>query len=144
MAIRLAVAHPNLVDRLVLVDGAGLLYGANLLGLTARALGPAPERTVEFRRMVLADTVRTNPFVVLQTARDMVRDDVAALLGRVAAPTLIVWGGRDRVVPVANAYALRDGIPGARLFVIPHAGHNPMFYHAGTFNRVVATFLAGG
>jgi pimeloyl-ACP methyl ester carboxylesterase len=143
MAIRLAASHPDIVDRLVLVDAAGLLYGASLVGLTARAFGPAPERTIEFRRMVFADAVRTNPLVVLQTARDMVRDDVAVLLGQVAAPTLIIWGGRDHVVPVANAYALRDGIPGARLFIIPHAGHNPMYHHAGTFNRVVAAFLAG-
>jgi pimeloyl-ACP methyl ester carboxylesterase len=60
----------------------------------------------------------------------------------VAAPTLIIWGGRDKVVPVANAYALREGIPHARLLVIPHAGHNPMYYHAGTFNRVALEFLA--
>jgi pimeloyl-ACP methyl ester carboxylesterase len=142
MAIRLAAARPEMVDRLVLVDAAGLLYGANLWALTARAIGPAPERTREFRRRVLVDSLRTNPVVVLQTARDMVRDNVAAVLDRVAAPTLIIWGGRDKVVPVANAYALREGIPHARLLVIPHAGHNPMYYHAGTFNRVALEFLA--
>lgn len=143
MAMRLAAMHPERVGRLVLVDAAGLLHGASLLGLTARALGPAPERTLEFRRIVVTDTLRTNPLVVLQTARDMVRDDLTDHLSRIVAPTLIVWGGRDHVVPVADAYALRDRIAGARLLVVPHAGHNPMYHHAGTFNRVVLDFLAG-
>lgn len=143
MAIRLAATHPERVDHLVLVDAAGLLHGVKLWRLTARAFGPTPERTREFRRLVIGDTLRTNPLVVLQTARDMVRDNVEAMLQRVQAPTLIVWGGRDKVVPVANGYALRAGIPGARLLVIPHAGHNPMYYHAGTFNRVVLDFLGG-
>lgn len=142
MAIRLAATYPALVDRLVLVDSAGLLDSANFWRLTARAFGPAPERTREFRRLVLHDSLRTNPLVVFQTAREMMRDHLAPLLGRVAAPTLIIWGGRDKVVPLASAYALRDGIPAARLFIIPHAGHNPMFYHAGTFNRLVLEFLA--
>jgi pimeloyl-ACP methyl ester carboxylesterase len=143
MAIRLAAEHPELVDRLVLVDAAGLLHGANLWWLTARALGPVPERTREFRRLVLASSLRTNPLVIFQTARELVRDDIADLLTKVAAPTLIVWGGRDPVVPVADAYVLRERIPNARLLVIPHAGHNPMYYHAGTFNRLVIEFLAG-
>jgi pimeloyl-ACP methyl ester carboxylesterase len=143
MAIRLAATHPERVRRLVLVDAAGLLHGTGLLDLTARAIGPAPERTLEFRRLVMADVLRTNPFVVLQTAREMVRDDLAHTLDRVATPTLIIWGGRDRVVPVDHAYVLRDRIAGSRLLVIPQAGHNPMYYHAGTFNRVVAEFLAG-
>jgi pimeloyl-ACP methyl ester carboxylesterase len=142
MAIRLAAVYPALVDRLVLVAAAGLLYGANLWGLTARAFGPVPERTREFRRLVIRDSLRTNPLVVFQTARELVHDDLTGLVRRVAAPTLIIWGGRDAVVPPANGYALRDAIPGARLFVIPHAGHNPMFYHAGTFNRLVLDFLA--
>jgi pimeloyl-ACP methyl ester carboxylesterase len=141
MSIRLAATYPERVNRLVLVDATGLPFGAGLLSLTRRAIMPAPERTREFRRMVLVSNWRTNPFVVFQTARDMVRDDVSPLLPRIQAPTLIIWGGRDPMVPVANAYALQAGIPDARLLVIPHAGHNPMYYHAGTFNRVVLDFF---
>jgi 3-oxoadipate enol-lactonase len=44
-------------------------------------------------------------------------------LKRVAAPTLVVHGSEDRIVPVANAQILADRIPGASLRVIDAAGH---------------------
>ena len=44
-------------------------------------------------------------------------------LRRVRAPTLVLHGGRDAMVPVANADLLADGIPGAELHVVHDAGH---------------------
>ena len=38
-------------------------------------------------------------------------------------PTLIVWGGRDRIIPVDHAYTTHELIPGSRLVVIDDAGH---------------------
>jgi len=42
---------------------------------------------------------------------------------RITAPTLLLWGASDGVVPVAYAEAYRQMIPGATLIVIPEAGH---------------------
>ena len=141
MAVQVAAAYPTRVGRLVLVNAAGVPPTTNLLGMTARALGPVPERTSEFRRLVMADFLRANPLMVLTTAREMLRYDVTGLLARVTAPTLIVWGARDHVLPVTNAAIFQAGIAGARLYAMPHAGHNPMYYHADEFNRVVTDFL---
>jgi 3-oxoadipate enol-lactonase len=44
-------------------------------------------------------------------------------LKRIDAPTLVVHGTQDRVVPVANAEILVEGIPGARLRILEGAGH---------------------
>ena len=49
--------------------------------------------------------------------------DAAARLGAVAAPTLVVHGEEDLMVPPANAHALADAIPGARLHLVPDAAH---------------------
>jgi pimeloyl-ACP methyl ester carboxylesterase len=46
-------------------------------------------------------------------------------LHRVRAPTLLVWGDQDRVVPPRHAEAFRERIPNARLELIPQAGHLP-------------------
>jgi pimeloyl-ACP methyl ester carboxylesterase len=46
-------------------------------------------------------------------------------LHRINVPTLLIWGADDGVVPVAYAEAYRALIPGARLVVIPNAGHLP-------------------
>ena len=143
IGIRLAAHAPERVNRLVLVDAAGLPLGASMLGMTRRVLTPAPDRTRPFLRIVVEDAIRANPLLVWRTAADLLRDDVSQLLDRVVSPTLIVWGERDQLVPVANAYILRERIKDARLLVLPGAGHNPMFHHPGTFNRAVLAFLAG-
>ena len=49
--------------------------------------------------------------------------DCGARLRQISAPTLVVHGREDRVIPVPNAEALADGIPGAQLRILDHAGH---------------------
>jgi pimeloyl-ACP methyl ester carboxylesterase len=57
-------------------------------------------------------------------------------------PSLIVWGERDRMIPVAhgrNAHAL---MPGSRFEVLPEAGHFPFNDQPGWFAEVLADFIA--
>ncbi len=50
-------------------------------------------------------------------------DAVIARVGQIRAPTIVVTGDRDRVVPPATAAALTEAIPGARRRVVTGAGH---------------------
>jgi pimeloyl-ACP methyl ester carboxylesterase len=50
-------------------------------------------------------------------------DEIEPLYGRITAPTLVIWGEADRWIPVARGADLADRIPGARLEVLPTAGH---------------------
>src|SRR3954462_167491 len=49
--------------------------------------------------------------------------DAAARLGDIAAPTLVVHGAEDRMVPPANGRALAARIAGSRLLELDHAAH---------------------
>jgi 3-oxoadipate enol-lactonase len=49
--------------------------------------------------------------------------DLTAKLGDIRRPTLILAGQDDQTTPVAQSELLRDRIPGAKLVVIPQAGH---------------------
>ncbi|HEY6006269.1 MAG TPA: alpha/beta fold hydrolase [Anaeromyxobacter sp.] len=49
--------------------------------------------------------------------------DVMARVGEIRAPTLVVCGSEDRLTPPKYAELLRDRIPGARLELVPGAGH---------------------
>ena len=50
-------------------------------------------------------------------------NDRLALAARL--PTLIVWGERDSIIPVAHGEAAHEAMPGSRLEVFPGAGHMP-------------------
>ncbi len=62
-------------------------------------------------------------------------------LPRINVPTLIVHGRDDTLVPPANARILADRIPGARVVLLPHAGHAPNTEVPRAFNRVLGAFL---
>ncbi|PVZ09371.1 alpha/beta fold hydrolase [Actinomycetospora cinnamomea] len=49
--------------------------------------------------------------------------DVVARLAEITVPVDVVWGAEDAWIPPSAADALRDAIPGARLHVVPAAGH---------------------
>lgn len=57
-------------------------------------------------------------------------------------PTLVVWGERDDIIPVAHAYAAHDAIPGSELCVLEHVGHFPHAEAPELFLEVLTDFLA--
>jgi pimeloyl-ACP methyl ester carboxylesterase len=63
--------------------------------------------------------------------------------GQIQAPTLIVWGEDDQLLPVQHAYSAHALIPGARLRVFPACGHAPNIEHAQAFNQDLLAFLRG-
>jgi len=70
--------------------------------------------------------------------------DRRADLGRIAVPTLLVCGERDALAPPRTMARMRDAIPGARLVVLPGAGHLAHLEYPAAFNAAVGGFLADG
>ena len=68
--------------------------------------------------------------------------DLSQRLGEVAAPTLLVHGNRDRIVPVEWAHRAHGRLPDSELCVLLGCGHWPPRECPDRFNRVVADFLA--
>jgi pimeloyl-ACP methyl ester carboxylesterase len=60
---------------------------------------------------------------------------------RIRAPTLILWGAEDRLLPTRGADGVASRITGSRLVILPDAGHLPQREVPDAFSRVVAGFL---
>lgn len=65
-------------------------------------------------------------------------------LRTIAAPTLVVSGGLDRLVPVENAVQLARLLPNSRLHLLPDGGHLLMFHRGGAAPRLLADFFSSG
>jgi pimeloyl-ACP methyl ester carboxylesterase len=63
-------------------------------------------------------------------------------LARFNFPVLVVTGDADLYAPPANARLIADAIPGARLAVIPDAGHSPWWEEPERYNHEILSFLA--
>lgn len=70
------------------------------------------------------------------------RTSYLSRLSAIEAPTLLIHGECDRLVPVAVAARATGHIPDARLCIVPDCGHWPMREHPAVFLDVVTTFLA--
>ncbi|HVU78649.1 MAG TPA: alpha/beta fold hydrolase [Gaiellaceae bacterium] len=152
VALRLAERHPELVRRLVLAAPAGISSssrgGELFLGL-AGVLKPARHagrradriaRSERLKRLVFGGLEVSNPALLsermvhgfllgptihtdaLDAGLALARDDPRVDLERVRAPALVLLGGRDRLVPIADGfeYARRLRAP---LRVIADCGH---------------------
>jgi pimeloyl-ACP methyl ester carboxylesterase len=85
---------------------------------------------------------------ILRTLRSGVdwRGQVITMLDRAylaeGIPTLIVWGGRDAIIPVGHARLAHASMPGSRLEVFEGAGHFPHHSDARRFVEILRRFMA--
>lgn len=168
VAWRTAVQAPHRVARLILVDAAGYpftpehlplgfrlarLPGAGLLigHLTPRSL---VERSV---RDVYGDPSKVTPGLVdryyelslregnrqalVQRFQQLQHGEDAARIATLRMPTLILWGGRDRLVPPDSARRFAHDIPGSRLVVFDDLGHVPQEEDPQRTVKAVEAFL---
>jgi pimeloyl-ACP methyl ester carboxylesterase len=70
------------------------------------------------------------------------RLDLSGEIGSIRTPTLIVCGSEDKMTPPALSESLREMIPGARLALIPEAGHLVMMEDPEGFNEALRSFVA--
>ena len=167
IAWSLAAAHPERVTRLVLVspDGfasPGFAYGrAPKIPLVMRLLpyvAPRPllranvaaaygrpsalrEATLtRYRDLMLAPGVRR---AILARMSQVILRDPAPVLARIQAPTLLLWGEKDGMIPIANAADYLRDLPHATLVRLPGLGHVPFEEDPAASLAPVARFLAG-
>jgi pimeloyl-ACP methyl ester carboxylesterase len=69
--------------------------------------------------------------------------DVTRIIRSVDVPTLIIWGERDRAVPLGFARRLREDIRGSALTVLPNVGHMPQEECPEQVLAVLEPFLGG-
>lgn len=67
----------------------------------------------------------------------------AEALAKIAAPTLLLWGEDDELVPVRHGRAAAAAIPGSQLLVLPGVGHIPSIEAPRDFVRILTDFAAG-
>lgn len=146
VAVHLAAASPDRIDRLVLVDAAGIPRPLSPRALLSFAADVSPLwrwGDPRFLPVIARDALTAGPGTLLRSIAHIVRDDVRPLLPKVGAPTLLVWGERDTLVPLSHAWEMRELIPDARLAVLRGACHNPMVDRPADFNRLLLRFLEG-
>lgn len=167
IAWNFAALHPDRVARLVLVspDGfasPGFAYGtpaevplmmkvlpyvaprsvlkSGLVPAYARPEALSEETVTRYRDMMLAPGVRRA--ILARMGQTILRDPVPTL-ARIKAPTLLLWGEKDGMIPIANADDYLRVVPGATLVRLPNLGHLPFEEDPAGSLPPVERFLSG-
>ena len=159
VAAAYAIVHPEKVTKLILVNAPGLrVEGHEVYGGFAKPIETREAFDALMARVVAEPPAVPGPvkdelarranadFDFINAAARAVREgeayDLADRVGTIGAPTLILWGEEDVVVPreVANRYAAL--IPDAELVTLPGAGHSPQLEQPERVGRAIAGFLA--
>ena len=155
IALTLAIQHPRRVLGLGLIgSGARLRVAPALLESAANpatfasavqmvtdfSYGPqADPRLKELGNQQMAET---RPPVLYGDFLACDEFNVSDELPRLKIPTLVLVGKEDRMTPLKYSQALADGIPNARLQVIPDAGHMLMLEQPAEVASALAGFLS--
>jgi len=96
------------------------------------------ERRVEARHLPLraASTQRA----IIRTVRRWDAERISRDAHLISQPTLLLWGEKDREIPLADAERLHAEIPGSRLIVFLNCGHLPHEEYPEAFTNVVSGF----
>jgi pimeloyl-ACP methyl ester carboxylesterase len=167
IALWLTVDHPELIARLVLASVAAETPPASpmaermrqwiglaetgrwgeFFGRMAVQMRPA-ERDAGAESFEVAARLQPRPatpqrFIGELKATLDPSSFVTERLGEIAAPTLVLGGARDQIVPPASTRLVAEHIPGARLEVDPECGHTVRSSFRG-YDELVEAFLAEG
>jgi pimeloyl-ACP methyl ester carboxylesterase len=169
IAAEIAVRHPEKIRKLVLIGAAGLyVQGAPIGDVFMMA---QPERGVSYaglREMLFSRPDHPQALAFFPDGRGEIEDELrryqmlrlssrigfrppyfynrslAARLRRISAPTLVLWGEEDRMVPRAHGEAYARSIPHAqKLEIIKTAGHSVHVEMPDVTARLVADFVFG-
>lgn len=104
----------------------------------ARSLPRRAEIESLLHGMIVEQTVET---IVAALSALAARPDMTGAMRQVCVPTLLVVGAEDQITPPECLSRAEEIIPGARLLIVPHAGHMTPLETPAVFNAAVVEFL---
>jgi 2-hydroxy-6-oxonona-2,4-dienedioate hydrolase len=141
--VELAAAHPERVQRLVLVGPTMDPACRTALNGVCRVLRATPHECLSQPVLVAIDCAVAGLPRCYRTFRHACRHPLRARLRQVAAPTLVIRGAGDTVAPQHWAEEVARLLPRGRLIIVPGAGHTVNYSAPGELVCLIRPFLAG-
>ena len=158
------MAHPERVEKLVLVDSAGYSFANGPIKPTREMMEGLNPNTIAGAKIVLSaifaspsfstdanaerlftQHMRKNDGYTIDRFIDSILRGEDFLDGKLAAikiPTLVLWGREDHLVPLTSGQQFAKDIAGAQITVFDHCGHVPQMECSAPFNAALTKFLA--
>lgn len=163
VALQIALKSPSLANKLILIDAAGFLnkfsyskhlaenYVANNLSM-AKAYLPAMKNAINKLNQYLPDPTgillsQVGRKLLLKdninyiSAMAVMNEDLSPLIRKKSPPTLILWGGKDQVMPVQVSTMLSYLLGTRSVYIFKDAGHSPQKQYPNAVVNKINNFI---
>jgi 2-hydroxy-6-oxonona-2,4-dienedioate hydrolase len=154
VALRIALARPDMVGGLVLAGASGLIERTMVKEITVRPsrewmrrkiselfFDPAQHmREADLDRAHKEISERSGARAMLKLSRSARADHLGELIHKIHAPCLLIWGREDIVTPPEAAHEFMAKLPDARIVWYDRCGHAPMIEKPAEFAEAVLKF----
>lgn len=147
IALAYAVKYPEKLNRLVLIDSAGIYHNELPIRLKRFVFGTIAKigkqitssktlRDLLYKATRESDYKNATP-EMRQTIVNLLSVDLTPRLNKITTPTLIIWGRNDSSTPLSDAKIMNDLINNSKLHIIDDARHSPYFTHTDEVCRII-------
>ncbi|MDP3387296.1 MAG: alpha/beta hydrolase [Eubacteriales bacterium] len=155
ISIILSSQYPKLIDKLILIDSAGIVPKRSIkyfikvysfkalkkLYLMFNSGEDQSQALEKFYKKHGSEDYRQSNGVMRQTMVKVINDDLSHLLKKIETPTLLVWGEKDDATPLSDGRFMEQEISDSGLVIIKGAGHYSYIDDYQTFKLVIGSFL---
>lgn len=147
IAINYAAKYPDKLEKLVLVDSAGIYHNElpiRLKRLIFKNLSLVGKRFTKSNllRKILYKFARERDYEkasenMQKTIVNLINTDLKPKLSDIKIPTLIIWGENDALTPLKDAYLMNKLIKGSKLHIIKNARHSSFFTNPEEIIKII-------
>lgn len=147
ISLAFALAYPEKVSKLILIDSAGIYHNELPLRLkrlffgTIAKVGKSvkdikPVRKLFYKFVKEQDYEKANP-ILRETMKNLINEDLSAALHRISVPSTIIWGEFDKITPLGDGHLIHKEIKHSTFHIIKTARHSPQFSHVKEVAEIV-------
>lgn len=151
IALAFAAKYPDKIKQLILIDSAGIYHNELPLRIKRTVFGAAAKigkkitqsetiRKILYKLAGESDYKNATP-QMRKTMANLISADLAPELSKITAPTLIIWGAKDKATPLSDGRLMNQQIKNSSLYIIEGAGHSPHATNAKEVADVARRFI---
>ena len=155
ISIRFAVQSPEAVRKLILCASAGIKQKPGLKTTIIYWLAKIGNIIFSPKHLVrLKDAVRNFFYIILrhkdyvkaegtmkETIKKVLEEDLVLDLESIKIKTLLIWGEKDKMVPLKYGHIFKEKIPNSELIILPKIGHSPHLEVPNKLSEIIISFF---
>lgn len=153
IAIKFAAKYPEKLEGLILVSAAGIKRKKTFWQILLLRIAKIGKKFSFlpfysfFKKIFYKFILRKTDYLkakglMKETFKKIIEENLTPYLSKISLPTLIIWGARDKVTPIKNAYLIKKEIENSTLKLIPEAGHTPYLETPEKLAELISKFLS--